>query len=118
MQSTLGFRIDSPYPRKHFGRAFFGNTLAGNDLKAARRTGSPLSTTNITAVQADRDGRPGFGRRLDLELASGIVGELFRAEFRFESLSGREHVSSYRLDLKAPIDRENIVQQINYCSKR
>jgi hypothetical protein len=61
---------------------FFRNTLTGNDLKASGPTGSPLSTTDVAAIQTDRDGRSGFRRVFDLELASGVESELLGAQFR------------------------------------
>jgi hypothetical protein len=36
----------------------------------------PLSTTDVAAIQTDRDGRSGFRRVFDFELASGIESEL------------------------------------------
>ena len=72
----------------------FGNTFTGNDLKASGPTGSPLSTPDVTAIQTDRDGRSGFRRLFDLELASGIESELLGAQFSLESLGGLKHMGA------------------------
>jgi hypothetical protein len=69
VQSTLRFRIAPTHPCKHH-------------LKATGSTRSPFSTADVATIQTDRDRRSGFGRGFDLELASGIVNELFRAPCR------------------------------------
>jgi hypothetical protein len=79
VQSPFRLRIDLTHPREYLGRTFFRNTLAGNDLKASGPTGTPLSTTDVAAVQADSDGRSGFRRLFDLKLASGVERELLGA---------------------------------------
>jgi hypothetical protein len=64
--------------------------LDGYDFKASSATGSPLSITDVAAIQADRHRWSGIGRRLDLKLTSGIESELLGSQIRFESLGGRD----------------------------
>jgi hypothetical protein len=73
-------------------------------------TQPPFSTPDVAAIEARRHRRSRFRRGLDLALAFGIVGELFGAELRFESLGRREHVLSHRLNVKALIDRQHVTQ--------
>jgi hypothetical protein len=87
---------------------FFRNTLTGNDLKTSGPTGSPLSTTDVAAIQTDRDGRSGFRRVFDLELASGVESELLGAQFRLESLGGFKHMHANGLSVQARIDGQNV----------
>src|ERR1035437_8749273 len=117
VQSTLGFRIDPPRARKYLGRAFFRNTLTGNDLKTSGPTRSPLSTTDVAAIQTDRDGRSGFRRPFDLELASSIESELLGAQFSFESLGGLKHMGANGLAIQARIDGQHVMEEIGYRGK-
>jgi hypothetical protein len=47
-----------------------------------------LSTTDVAAVQAERDGQSRFRRFFDLELVACVESKLLRAQFRLESLRG------------------------------
>lgn len=105
----FGFHIDLTHPREYLGLTFFRNTLTGNDLKASSPTGSPLSTADVAAIQTDRDGRSGFRRVFDLELASGIEGELLGAQFRLESLGGFKHMHANGLAVQARTDGHHVM---------
>jgi hypothetical protein len=102
-------RIDLTHPREYLGATFFRNTLTGDDLKATGPTGSPLSTPDVTAIQTDRDGRSGFRRLFDLELASGIESELLGAPFSLESLGGLKHMGANGLAIQARIDGQHVM---------
>jgi outer membrane protein assembly factor BamB len=68
------------------------DTLTGDNLKAARRTGPSLSTTDVAAIQADGHRWSRLGRSFDLALASGIECKLLGTQFRFESLRTRSRL--------------------------
>jgi hypothetical protein len=109
VQSALRFGIEPTHPRKHLGWAVFGDTLAGDDLKATGPTGWPISTPDVAAIQANRNRRSGFGRGFDLKLASGIESELLGAQFHFKSLGSFKHMRANSLGVHAGIYGQHIV---------
>ena len=72
-------------------------------------TGAPLATPDVTTIQTDCNGRSRFRRRLDLELAPAVEGELLGAQLCLQSLGGLKYMGTNSLALQTGIDRQHIV---------
>jgi hypothetical protein len=93
------------------------DTLACDDLEASAPARRPPSTTDVAAVQSHRHRRSWFRQRLDVSLATRIVGELFGAKLGFEPLGCYEHMLADSIAVKTHIDGKHVVHQIGHRRK-